>query len=352
MINKKLAELILPDASVQYAMKAIENSQTKIAIVVDQDGKLLGTVTDGDIRRALIAGASVKTPASSIMNESPDTGLIGQNKNILIEMMNNSKTKQLPILDEMGRVVDVVSLKLLTQTEKRENLVFILAGGLGTRLHPYTENIPKPMLPIGDKPILEHIIENFIEQGFHRFCLAVRYKSEQIMDYFQDGSKWNIDIQYLQEDEPLGTAGALSLIPQQENHPLIVINGDILTKVRYDHLIDYHTHEMADATICTYPHTVDIPFGVIEIEEGLVRSIKEKPSYEFMVSAGIYCLNWNVVEDMKLHSDDRMDMPDLLKLRLGKEKRIKAYPILEYWMDIGIKEQLHQARSDFEDGIN
>lgn len=346
MTGFDLPELVPPTASIREAMAAIERSATKIAVVVDDQGRLLGTATDGNIRRAMLDGMDLGTTVDKVMNAHPTFGRIDEGRDQLLERMRQHRRRQLPLLDAQGRVVRVVTLNSFEPDQRRDNLVFILAGGLGTRLHPLTQSAPKPMLPIGDKPILERIVEQFASQGFHRFCLAVRYKSDQIRTHFGDGARWDVRMDYVVEDEPLGTAGALALLAEAEDLPIVVSNGDILTGLAFRQFVDFHAETGATATMGVRPYAIEIPYGVVGLEGHTVRSIREKPTIEMMVNAGIYCIDWGVVEMIRSRGG-WIDMPDVMREAEAQGMLVNGYPIYEYWIDIGQMQDLNRARLEF-----
>lgn len=351
-----LDELIDESSTLRDALMAIERSTSKIALIVDKDRVLKGTLTDGDIRRALLHGADLDTPVGRFMNTSPVVAHGDESHEQLLAHMLKTRRAQLPIVDDAGRIVAVVAERQLMRTTPRhDNLVFILAGGLGTRLKPLTEAVPKPMLEIGGRPILEHIVERFTGQGFHRFCFAVCYKSDLIVEYFGNGKKWGVEIQYLHEQSPLGTAGALGQLETPETLPLIVMNGDIVTRLNFAHLLDFHREIGSEATICARPYAVPIPFGVLDLDGAQVCAMREKPDVEVMVNAGIYCIGWRTVEVLKtglggdVEGTAAVDMPELLTRAKREGLAVNAYPLHEYWIDIGRMDELDRARLDFSD---
>lgn len=345
-------ELIDREGSLRDALRAIEQSLSKIAVVVDSEKRPIGTLTDGDIRRALLAGAELDAPVTAHMNPVPELAQRSEGPGRWLARMRRTRRAQLPIVDDQGRVVDVVSERqLLRALPRHDNLVFVMAGGLGTRLRPLTEEVPKPMLPLGSKPLLEHILVQFADQGFHRFCFAVNYKAEQIIGHFGDGREWDVSIQYLREERPLGTAGALGLLATAETRPLIVINGDVVTRLHFPHLLAFHTDQAAAATVCAKPHIIDIPYGVLDLEGSRIAALREKPTIEVPVNAGIYCLDWRMVDILReCQARDparaRMDMTDLLSLAMAHGLPVHAYPLQDYWIDIGRIDDLNRARQD------
>ena len=235
----------------------------------------------------------------------------------------------------------------LGHSSKFHNPVFLMAGGFGKRLHPMTNDTPKPLLKVGDKPILEMILKQFIDAGFHNFYISTHYKAEMIREYFGNGDKWNVSIQYIHEEKPLGTAGALGLLPKDLLElPILVMNGDLLTKVNYKHLLDFHIEQGGEATMCAREYDIQVPYGVVEVEEQRVKSIIEKPVHKFYINAGIYVLNSAKVKS--IDGDSYLDMPNLLnKLVSDNDENIGMFPIHEYWLDIGRMDEFQQAQSEY-----
>ena len=329
------------------ALKNLEKNNAQIVLVIDKKGKLLGTISDGDIRRNLIVGKSLKTKVTEIMNKnfvSLDKDFSKQN---ILEIMRTKDINQIPIIDKDGKVIDIVLLReLIKITKNYENPVLIMAGGIGSRLMPFTENCPKPMLRVGEKPILEILLERLIENGFRNFYISVNYLKEQIIDYFNDGKKWNVNIRYLKEKKRLGTAGSLSLLPKNLKEPFIVMNGDILTKFNIYQLLDFHKKNHSFATICAREYEFKVPFGVIESNGIELREIVEKPTYKSFVNAGVYMFDPQVLKIIK--SNESLDMPELIERIRNLKKKINVCPIHEYWIDIGRHETLNKAHQSWE----
>tara|TARA_B100000886_G_C20414954_1_gene488856 strand:+ start:911 stop:1954 length:1044 start_codon:yes stop_codon:yes gene_type:complete len=344
---KKLSNITLSqDKTLFDALKNLEKEDIKIIFIIDSKEKLLGTISDGDIRRNLINGKSLDSKVSEIMNTNFISAKKDDNKQEVLEIMKKKGVKQLPILNDSGKIIDVMLLEeLIEVSNKCENPIIIMAGGIGSRLRPFTENCPKPMLKVGDKPILEILIEQLIKNGFSNFYISVNYLKEQIMGYFDSGSKWNVNIKYLIEDEPLGTAGALSLLPRNFKEPFVVLNGDILTKFNIHQLVDFHSKNKSFTTICAREYEIKIPFGVIKSEGIELKEIIEKPSYKSFVNAGVYAFNAEVLK--LIPKNQPLDMPDLINKVKLLEKRIVICPIHEYWIDIGRHETLNQAHQSW-----
>lgn len=337
--------LITPDATIQEAIETIDREGLRIVLVVDHQGKLLGTITDGDVRRALIKHKSLESPVSEIMNANPKFAEIHESKARLIQLMEQGNLLHMPLLKD-GVLVGLETLQHLMVAPRYDNPVFLMAGGFGTRLKPLTDNCPKPLLKVGGKPILETILESFIEYGFHRFYISTHFMPEMIRAYFGDGSKWGVSIEYIHESSPLGTGGALGLLPKDlPNLPLIMMNGDVLTKVDFEKLLAYHVDHDAIATMCVREYSYQVPYGVIKSEGHRIVSMVEKPSYKFFVNAGIYVLDPAVVQ--KVTVDQCIDMPTLLEQQIGENAFVSMFPLHEYWLDIGKMNDFEKAQIDF-----
>jgi len=339
--------LLDPSATIGEAIAAIEGSDVKIALVVDGERRLLGTITDGDIRRGFLKGLGLDSPAKDVMNTAPITAQASDSRDKFRVLMARTYRRQLPLLDSEDRVVGIVDESDFSEPTSHENLVFVLAGGLGTRLRPLTESQPKPMLAVAGKPILQRILEGFIAAGFRNFCFSLGYRGDQIRDHFGDGARWNIAIDYVEEAEALGTAGPLGLISRRPEHPVLVINGDVLTEMNFQHLLDFHMESGADATICTRSYHFEIPFGVMELDGQDVVAISEKPTMDVLVNAGIYCLGPEVVDRIRAKGA-RCDMPDVLREAIETKHSILAFPIHEYWIDVGRLNDLERAELDLD----
>ena len=340
---RKISDICLNHKKTLFdALKNLEKGDSQIVLVVDDEDKLLGTISDGDIRRSLIIGKSLKTNVSEIMNKNCITSLLGEKKQKLLEVMKKKLINQIPILDESGRILELIKMRDLIEVKNiNDNPVLIMAGGIGSRLRPFTENCPKPMLTIGNKPILEILLDQLIENGFTNFYFSVNYLKEKIINYFEDGSKWNVSINYLIEEKPLGTAGSISLLPKEIKKTFIVMNGDILTKFNLNQLINFHYKNNSFTTICAREYEVSIPFGVIETEGIELKRIVEKPTYKNYVNAGVYAFDPQVLDF--LNNNEAKDMPDLINEIKAYKKKVILCPIHEYWLDIGRRETLEKA---------
>jgi len=339
--------LVSPDTPILKALKIIDESSMQIALVADEQQRLLGTVTDGDIRRAILNGLALENPVSQVMNPHPVTARLNDGKDNVLALMKMKSLRNIPVLDDGGVITGIQMLDELLKTERRENLVVLMAGGMGTRLRPLTEDCPKPLIMVGSKPILETIIESFIEYGFYRFLLSVNYKAEMLEEYFGDGSRWGVEIEYLHEDKVMGTVGPLGLLSEQPTLPLLVMNGDLLTKVNFQQLLDYHLAHRSVATMCLREYTFQIPYGVAKLEDQRLVGIEEKPVQHHFVSAGIYVLDPMVLD--LIPSGSYYDMPDLFKYMITRNLDVGTFPIREYWLDIGRMDDLDRAKGDYSE---
>ena len=344
-MNFSYRDLILPpSATLLEAMKKIDSLASQIALIARKDDFLLGTLTDGDIRRALLNGEKLEASCEIAMNKSFLSFSLESGYASMQRIMKEKKIRHVPIVDGDGRVVSIVSLEEFEES----NLpypVLIMAGGKGTRLLPKTENCPKPMLPINGKPMLEILLERCISSGFREFYFSVNYLKRQITDYFGDGSKWGANIKYLVEDIPLGTAGSLSLMPSNIQEPFVVLNGDVLTKLDFSQILSFHNEHDADATLCVREYEYSVPFGVVNTSGVQLVGFEEKPTYRYMINAGVYVINPKLLR--LLPKNNPIDMPDFLKLAKDSSHNVIACPIYEYWIDVGRHDTLKQAREDW-----
>lgn len=332
------------NASVREAMIVLDQGGAQIALVVSDDDILLGVVTDGDIRRGILRGTSLDGPVASVMRRECFTVSLEDDRQKALDLMRLHDLKHVPVVDAERRVIGLHVLKL-TRPFERDNWVMLMVGGLGQRLRPFTEVIPKPLLPMGGRALLETIIEKFTAQGFRKFYLSVNYKAEMVRMVVGDGSRFGARVEYVQEKEALGTAGALGLLPAPPEHPLIVMNGDLLTKVDFSHMLAFHDKQGCAITMAVREHRVQIPYGVVEIDGSAVSRIVEKPIQTFLVNAGIYVLNPEVVARIPAHQ--RLDMPDLITQLMAEHAPVHAFPIREYWADIGTREDFDRASAEY-----
>jgi len=336
---------VAPVASLRDAMLAIDRGRLGIALVVDADGHLLGTVTDGDLRRAILRGVPLDAAVDGMMSRAFTA--VGQDATVskVLELMRVRSIRQIPVLDAEGCMIGLYFLSDLVEPSTRPNWAVIMAGGEGRRLRPLTAEIPKPMLPVGDRPLLENTISLLVNHGFRHLFISVHYRGNQIEAHFGDGSKFGCCIAYLREKKPLGTAGALSLLPERPLDPLLVVNGDLLTDVNLSALMDYHMEAGCAATQCVREYVFQIPFGVVRCEEGQVVETQEKPLQRLLINAGIYILSPALLDLIPI--DREFTMPDLLVQARHQGNGVAAFPIRERWTDIGQQEDYHWARQNW-----
>jgi len=334
-----------PTASIKDTIKSINDSVLQIALVVDEKGIFCGTVTDGDIRAGILRGVTLDAEVSTIMHQQPIVAKPQDDRDAILSSLKTNKIHHMPIVDADGRLVGLETLDDLLMPMPRSNAVVLMAGGLGTRLRPLTDDRPKPLLHIGNRPILETIIMNFIEYGFSRFYLSVNYKAEMVMDYFGDGSRLNANITYLHEKERMGTAGALSLIPDALSESFLVMNADLLTKVNFSSLLNYHVKHNAKATMCVREFDYQVPYGVVKLIDHRLVAIEEKPIQRYFVNAGIYALEPDVLPLVPKNA--YFDMPQLFDQLIKNRNEVAVFPVQEYWMDIGRLDDYQRAAIDF-----
>jgi|TARA_B110000259_G_C14020223_1_gene402731 dTDP-glucose pyrophosphorylase/predicted transcriptional regulator len=317
----------------------IDESGFQICFIVDEHKCLIGSISDGDIRRGLINGLTTQSHASEVMEKSPISILFDRDEIDARRIMEDNDIKQLPVVNQDNRLVGLYLWDEIVKIQERPNTILIMAGGFGKRMMPLTENLPKPMLQVRGKPILEHIILNAKEQGFNNFIISVYYLAESITQYFGDGSQFNVSISYLTEEEPLGTAGCLSLIHPRPELPLLVTNGDIVTEVNYAHLLDFHLANSSDATMAIKKYELQNPYGVVNTDGLNISSFEEKPIQISYVNSGIYAINPSVIEHLDVNTF--CDMPDFFMDLKSRQYQIMAYPIHETWTDVGRPKDLH-----------
>lgn len=342
--------LVEPTTLIKSAIETLDKSGLQIVLVVDENNRLLGTITDGDVRRGILKGVSLDADVTLIMNASPISMRTNETRENVLAAMKSKGLYHIPLLDEEGCVVGMDTFEDLIHPEIKKNRVVLMAGGLGSRLRPLTANCPKPMLKVGNKPLLETILENFIEYGFREFYISVNHLADMVKDHFGDGSKWGVDIKYLEEDRKLGTAGALSLISEEQTEPLIVMNGDLLTKVNFGQLLNFHESNKAMATMCVREYDFQVPYGVVKIDKHKIIGIDEKPVQRFFVNAGIYVLNPSLLNIIK--KNEYLDMPSLFEILIKDKEETNVFPIREYWLDIGHLSDYDKANGEYDTIFN
>ncbi|MDA9660382.1 nucleotidyltransferase family protein [Pseudomonadota bacterium] len=329
------------DSSIEDAINNLNHSALKIILIVNESGELDGTIADGDIRRALLKGASLDSPINEIINRDALLVPAGVNRDTILQMMQVNKVYQIPIVNDMKQVIGLHLWDELEVVQKRENSMVIMAGGRGTRLQPYTEHCPKPMVHVSGKPMLEHIIDRAKIDGFYNFIISIHYLGHMIEEYFGDGKKFDVNITYIKEKDPLGTAGALSLIVDMPEHPIVVSNGDVLTDINYSEILDFHERHKGFATMAVKTHEWQHPYGVVKTDGLEITGFQEKPISKSHINAGVYVLDPDALN--QLEKDAHCDMPALFKRLQDDHKRILAYPMHEPWLDVGRPIDLEQA---------
>ena len=336
-------------STIEEALKIIDFGAIKIALVVDEDNRLIGTISDGDIRRAILQNNTLESTIENIYYKTPTVANINDTKEDIVNLCTTKNIYQIPVIDEESRVVTVEVLDKLLKVKEYDNKVVLMVGGLGTRLRPLTENTPKPMLPVGGKPILQTIVEKFASYGFVNIIMCIGYKSETIQNFFGNGSKFGVKIEYVIEEKRMGTAGALSLLTEKQKpkKPFFVMNGDLLTNINFEHLFDFHLKNKSKATMCVREYDFQVPYGVVNIDKGEIVAIDEKPVHKFFVSAGIYMLDETVLDSIP--KDEFYDMPTLFELLIENKGKVMSFPLREYWLDIGRLEEYKKANDEYHE---
>ncbi len=339
--------LVSPTTPLRDVVACIDRNTKGIALVVDDERHLLGTVTDGDIRRAILAKVSLESPADLLLDKpgtpytEPITVREGAGRGEMMAIMKKNKIRQLPVLDEERRIIGLVTLDELMPEPALPLKAVIMAGGFGTRLRPATEETPKPMLPVGDRPLLEHTIDRLRDAGIKRVNITTHYLPEKITEHFGNGESFGVELTYVEEDRPLGTAGSLSLM-EPPDETVLVLNGDLLTNVDFRSMLKFHRKHKADMTIGIRQYDLQVPFGVLESDGPYVQRLREKPTYNFMVNAGIYLIEPSA--HGLIPKGERFDMTELIDMLLENGRKVANFPIVEYWLDIGRHEDYLQAQ--------
>lgn len=350
----KLDQLIVsPESCLRDVLVCIDQGAQGIALVLDSDRRLIATITDGDLRRAILAGTDLGLTVKDFVatphrvSRSPLTAKQGTSDAELLHLMTTSTLRQIPLVDDDGRVVSLALLSELVKEYELPLRAVVMAGGFGTRLRPLTDELPKPMLPVGDRPLLELIVEQLRGAGIRQVNVTTHYKGEMIADHFKDGQDFGVDIRYVNEDRPLGTAGALSLL-EDSDEPLLVMNGDILTRVDFRAMHDFHREQGAELTVAVREYEFNVPYGVIESNGVMVTGISEKPVLRHFVNAGIYLLNPSVIATIP--NGERFDIPDMINRLIAEGRSVVCFPVREYWLDIGKADHYNQALADVATG--
>ncbi len=345
---------ISPETSLRDTIACLDRSGKGIALVVDPEKHLLGTITDGDIRREIMAGSDLGEPVSRLMEKKksggarePITAREGTGRTELLQLMQEWVVRQVPILDPQGHVTGLATWDDLLPHEAASLQAIVMAGGLGSRLHPHTKDTPKPMLQVGDRPLLERIVGQLKQSGIQQVNITTHYMPEKIREHFGDGHGFGVNIQYVSEDRPLGTAGAVGLMEETDS-PLLIVNGDILTDIDFRVMLAFHIEHKADLTVGVRQYDLQVPYGVIENDGINIKQVREKPLYTFFVNAGIYLLDPGARS--YIPSGRRFDMTNLIELLIAKGRSVVSFPIIEYWLDIGKPDDYKQAQLDIQNG--
>ena len=337
--------LVSSSNKLRNALEVLNQSGSNFLLIVDDSNTLLGTLTDGDVRRSLLDGKTLESSVTQSMNTNFIHCLETDSPSDVASLLINHGIKYLPVLNDKGELIGVHSGDDDYLVASR--IALVMAGGLGSRLKPLTDDCPKPMLKIGDKPILQIIIERLVDQGFREIYISINYLGEKIRDYFSDGNSFGVNIHYVEETNKLGTAGALGLLPKSLSEPIVVLNGDVLTKANYASLVDYHQRNKASMSIGLTKQEMTIPYGVVHLDQEQVLSIEEKPTHSYYVSAGIYCISPSVFSS--LAGEEYLDMPDLIQEQIDQKNHVIGFPLHEYWADIGMKSDYNQANITFKE---
>ncbi|MBZ4666106.1 nucleotidyltransferase family protein [Mahella sp.] len=336
---------ISTNATIREAIEVIDKSALEIALVVDDEFKLLGMATDGDIRRAILRGADINACIETAMNKNYTVIMEGTPYDTALRLMSERSFKHIPVTDAQGHLKDMILWQDIIKPRKKTNFVLLLAGGLGTRLRPLTEDVPKPMLKVGDKPIIETIIEQFKQNGFTNILISVNYKADVVEGYLKDGRHLGVDIHYIKETKRLGTAGPIRLAKEYLVEPFFVMNGDLLTNLNLANMMDFHMKNGFDLTIATKKYEMQIPYGVVRMDDIAVTGMDEKPIIGYFINAGIYCLNPKLID--YIPENEYYDFNVLINQAIDNNLSIGSFPITEYWMDIGQMADYQKAANDY-----
>jgi dTDP-glucose pyrophosphorylase len=348
--SERLEKILIPgDATVRQAIESIDAGAIEIALVVGDRGELAGTVTDGDVRRALLRGVALDDSIDPIMHRTPVTAPAGTDRAALLQLMTERAVDQIPLISE-GQVVDIAFIRDLVREgemvgHEPGHPVVLMAGGRGQRLRPLTEQTPKPMLPVGGRPLLERVLEQVRDAGFSRVLMAINYRADVIEKHFGDGSRFGVEIAYLREDRPLGSAGALRLAGTELDRPFVVMNADLLTNVNLAALMRFHREEDNAVTVGVRQYVLELPYGVVELDGTRLVALREKPKASYLVNTGVYAVNPSVLSLMP-DSDEPFDMTDVIDAGLSNGLRVGGFPLREYWLDIGQLSDYERAESD------
>lgn len=348
-------KLVSKDTPILTVVRHIDSNRKGAVVVIGPDHELVGVVTDGDIRRAVLSGFSLDQPVMTLVERRskelypiPLFLPIDSTPEAQIALMQEHKIRHLPLVGSSGRVVDLIVIEDLLAEPGLPLRAVVMAGGFGKRLWPLTETLPKPMLPVNGKPMMQRLVEQLRDAGIHNLHVTTHYKPEVIRNHFGDGGSFGVEIEYFHESRPLGTAGALGLMPRPVD-PILVVNGDVLTSANFKAMLHFHEENQAALTMGVSPFETPIPYGVVQLDGSNVTAIAEKPVHRCFINAGIYLLSPEVFEYVP--NDGRaFDMPDLVKLLLGAKRRVISFPIREYWLDVGLLQNYEKAQVDSAEG--
>lgn len=336
--------LVYTEYSIKQALEILDAGAKGIILIVDKDKKLMGTITDGDIRRAILNGISLDIKIKEIIHKDPIKVFEGTSIEEAKEIIIKNAIQHLPIINKDNIIIDMITLNDIILPKGKDNIVIIMAGGLGTRLKDLTKEIPKPMLQVGGNPILYHIINNFKQCGYNKVVISVNYKSEIIENYFQDGVAYGVKINYIKEQKRLGTAGGIKLAENYINEPFFVINGDVFTNLNVEKMMEFHIKNKFDITVGTRRYSLTVPYGVIEEKKNNIIGLKEKPTVDYLINGGVYCLNPELIK--YIPEDKYFEITDLINGCIEKKLNVGSYEIKDYWMDIGKLEDYNKLNDD------
>ena len=343
-MDRWINSVVASGASLRDAVKTMDAGGCQLVMVVGPDRRLLGILTDGDLRRAMLASTDLDSPVDQVMQRHPKSLAASASRSLALSRMRELDVAHLPVIDSQHRLIGLEMLRDTDAISEGDHWAVIMAGGFGKRLAPLTDKLPKPLIRVGDRPIIEHIIESLARHGVRRIFVSVNYRAEQIVDFCGNGDKWGVELSYLEEDTPRGTAGALSLLPSRPPGKLLVMNGDILSNLDYGALLDFHEQQGSPATMCVREQKIQIQYGVVQFEGPYISDIVEKPFHSCFINAGIYALDGRALD--LVPDDGYFDMPTLFKELVRNGQRAGVFPLREYWLDIGTPADLARAQQE------
>jgi len=349
-VNNLHDVLVRQGATLRETLECITKSGKQLALVVDADGRLIGLATDGDLRKAILRGVSLEAPVEQAMNATPLVAERNLSAGAALALMRGRAIRQLPVVDAERRVVDLLFLDDLVAPPSLPNAAVIMAGGEGKRLRPLTESTPKPLLRVGGKPLLEIMIERLRASGIREIWITLHYKSEMIREHLGNGDQHGVKIRYHYEDAPRGTAGSLRDLLSYLDRPFLLLNADILTKCDFRAMFDFHSEHDAVMTVGTVPYTVDLPYGVLEVDGARLAGVTEKPRLDYMINSGIYVMSPVAIE-LAIAVNEPVDVPDVIERLIKLRRHVVAFPIREYWLDVGRHDDFHKADRDIAEGL-